>query len=230
MAMAKESANTILAVTAHPDDETFLFGGALAMHARRGDRACLLCLTDGQAGRTGGLVESDALGPTRREELRRACAKLGIPEVITPGLRDGRLDEVGDERGTKLVGEWIAKLDADVLLTFGPEGASGHADHKACWRWTTAAADGRRVYVASFPEWVSREPRGGPPLPVTTVVDCSALGDLKRRAFLEHRTQLDHLELFDRIQEEFRGAEYYHRVHPPWSDGQTRETSILPEA
>ena len=45
---------TLLAVTAHPDDESFLFGGALAAYAAAGHRCGLLCLTDGQQGRTGG--------------------------------------------------------------------------------------------------------------------------------------------------------------------------------
>jgi len=237
---------TILAITAHPDDECFLFGGALAMHARNGGRVCLLCLTDGQAGRTGGLVAVDRLGALRRNELLRACAHLGIPEILTPGLADGALDEIGDEEGARIVREIIEEVGADVLLTFGPDGASGHRDHKACWRWTMAAARGERLYAATFPvlpdgtsgeprvgeplgarDENPDEPRGGKTLPVTTVVDVSALGDAKRRAFLEHRSQQDHLELFDTIMSDFDGEEYYHRVHPPWRDGDAVESVLL---
>lgn len=223
------------------------------MHARNGGRACLLCLTDGQAGRTGGLVAADELGALRRNELLRACARLGIPEIVTPGLADGALDEIGDEEGARIVRETIDEVGADVLLTFGPEGASGHRDHKACWRFTCAAARGERLYAATFPELpdgTSREPRverplgprdgipqeprsgnseprGGEFLPVTTVVDVSALGDAKRRAFLEHRSQRDHLELFDTIMSDFDGKEYYHRVHPAWRDGDAVESVLL---
>ncbi len=225
--LTSELPHTILAITAHPDDESFLFGGALAMHARNGGRACLLCLTDGQVGRTGGLVASDQLGALRRNELLRACAHLGIPEILAPGFADGALDEIGDEEGTRIVRDTIDEVGADVLLTFGPEGASGHKDHKACWRWTCAAARDERVYAATFPEGMSREPRGGKPLPVTTVVDVSALLDAKRRAFLEHRSQQDHLELFDMIMSDFDGKEYYHRVHPPWRDGDAVESVLL---
>lgn len=218
---------TLLAVTAHPDDESFLFGGALALYAAAGHRCGLLCLTDGQQGRTGGLVERDALGEVRRQELHRATEVLGVEHLFTPGLRDGGLDQVGDEEGAALVGSYADRFTADVLLTFGPEGASGHADHRACWRWTTASANGRRVYAATFPERLHGELRGGTPLPVTTVVDVSSLGDRKRRAFLEHATQRDHLELLDRILGDFDGKEYYHRVRPARRGGSTPETSLV---
>jgi len=210
----------VLAVTAHPDDESFVFGGLLAVHARRGGRAGLLCLTDGQAGRMGGLVDDRArLGEVRRGELLRAAAVLGIPHVITPGLRDGALAQTSDAEGAGIVARHAEAFGADVLLTFGPEGASGHADHKACFRWTRAAAGERRVYVASWPEGLPRPDPALASLPATTVADVSELGDLKRRAFLEHRTQRDHLELFDRIMEGLGGKEYYHRLLPPWPVG-----------
>ena len=203
---------TLLAVTAHPDDESFLFGGALAVHADAGGRAGLLCLTDGQVGRTGGLCTREELGRVRREELYRAVAVLGIAHLFTPGLMDGALEGIPDTEGARLVGECAEAFGADVLLTFGPEGASGHPDHKACWRWTRAAAGGRAVYAASWPPDPPLPPRGGEPLPPTAFVDVSSLGDRKRRAFLEHRTQQDHLARFDGFLAHMAGREYYHRV------------------
>lgn len=216
---------TLLAVTAHPDDESFLFGGTLALHAEAGGRCGLLCLTDGQAGRRGELDPAADLGRVRRQELEEAVGVLGIPHLYTPGLSDGKLDDVGDERGAAIIAAVASDLRADVLLTFGPEGASGHADHRACWRWTRAAAGGRRVYAATFPE-DAEAPPGGPPLPVTTVVDISPLGDRKRLAFLRHRSQRDHLALFDRLLAQLGGREYYHRVQPPWRDGDGLEHGI----
>ncbi len=218
---------TLLAVTAHPDDESFLFGGALALHAAAGDRCGLLCLTDGQSGRTGGLVDRGELGAFRREELRRAAGVLGIEHLFTPGLVDGELDGTSDEAGAQLVARCADAFGADVLLTFGPEGASGHADHKACWRWTTASANGRRVYAATFPETMRDEVPGGDPLPVTTVIDLGPHHARKRHAFLEHASQRDHLELFDRILGTFDGKEYYHRVRPAMSGDSAPETSLI---
>ncbi len=80
---------TLLAVTAHPDDEAFLFGGALALHAAAGGSTALLCLTDGQAGRTGGLCNTTDLARVRRAELETAAGHLGIGRLYTPGLMDG---------------------------------------------------------------------------------------------------------------------------------------------
>ncbi len=205
---------TILAVTAHPDDESFIFGGTLAVHARAGGRAGLLCLTDGQVGRTGGLCAQAELGRVRREELRRAAKVLGIPHLFTPGLMDGGLDALTDDGGARIVWDYAARFGADVLLTFGPDGASGHLDHKAAYRWTVAAAGERSVYVMSWPEGVEL-PRKMTPLPPTAYVDVSSLGDLMRRAFLEHKTQQDHLERHTQVLKALKGREYYHRVKPP---------------
>jgi len=216
---------TLLAITAHPDDECFLFGGVLALHARAGGRAGVLCLTDGQAGRTGGLCAQEELGAVRRAELERAMAVLGIEHLFLPGYEDRGLDAVGDDEGARIVAECVRRFGADVLLTFGPDGASGHADHKACWRWTLAAAGEASVYAATFPEGADL-PRDGEPLAVTARVDVSALGDLKRRAFLEHRTQQDHLERFDSVMAAFDGHEYYHRARPPWSEGDPLASSL----
>jgi len=221
-----------LAVTAHPDDESFLFGGTLARYGAAGHEVALLCVTDGQAGRMGDHASREDLGKVRRDELQRACAVLGIPTLYTPGWMDGALVSVADDRGTELVRAHVERFEPDVLLTFGPEGASGHEDHKAVSRWTRAAADGRRLYMASgtTPEGIElpvdrvREK----PLPVTTEIDIREIGDRKRRAFLEHRTQLDHLELFDRLMDALDGKELYHRVHPAWQGDGALESSLLP--
>jgi LmbE family N-acetylglucosaminyl deacetylase len=215
----------MLAVTAHPDDESFLFGGTLAVHARAGGKAGLLCLTDGQVGRTGGLCAQADLGRVRREELRRAATVLGIPHLFTPGLMDGGLDAVGDVEGARIVREHAERFRADVLLSFGPEGASGHLDHKAAYRWTVAAGGARRLYVMSWPSGVEM-PRPTTPLPPTAFVDISSLGDLMHRAFLEHKTQQDHLERHTQILRALGGKEYYHRVKPPSKPGAPLERGL----
>lgn len=217
---------TILAVTAHPDDESFLFGGAMALHARNGGKTALLCLTDGQIGRTGGLCTQEELAAVRRAELEKAAALLEIGELHLERLMDGSLSELSDEDGAAIVAHYVEETGADVLLTFGPEGASGHDDHRACYRWTKAAANGRPVYVGAWPAGIEL-PHGETSMQPTTVVDIAALGDLKRRAFLEHKTQIDHLERFDEIMGKFDSKEYYHRVSPPWPAGAPLETSVV---
>jgi LmbE family N-acetylglucosaminyl deacetylase len=216
---------TLLAVTAHPDDESFILGGALAVHARAGGKAGLLCLTDGQVGRTGDVCPREELGRVRREELVRAARILGIPHLFTPGLMDGGLEALGDEAGARVVREHVERFGADILLTFGPEGASGHADHKACYRWTLAAAGARAVYAATWPPGID-PPNRTKPLPVTTILDVSSLGDAKHRAFLEHRTQQYHLERHTQVMQAFDGKEYYHRLRPPFPEGAPVERAL----
>jgi len=218
----------ILAITAHPDDESFLFGGALAMAAREGRKAGLLCLTDGQAGRDGGICPRERLGEVRREELRRSCELLGIPHLFTPGLMDGTLDRLTDEEGARIVAGFAERFGAEILLSFGPEGASGHADHKACWRFALRAAGERALYVATFPPGLEDAQRGGPGLPITTVVDVKPVEDRKRLAFAAHATQRYHLALHERMMETMKGAEYYHRALPPAPPGAPLETGLEP--
>src|SRR5260370_42583033 len=85
-----------MCVVAHPDDECFAFGGALALAADRGIETYVVCLTDGQAATNRGNAASGAdLGKMRREEFVASCKAVGVPQL---GLHDypaGRL-EVAD--------------------------------------------------------------------------------------------------------------------------------------
>ena len=90
-----ELSRRLLAVLAHPDDETFLAGGTLALLARRGWSVSLLTLTRGEGGRRGPFEGSDlsreAFGNLRRAELKAACALLGRPASPRPRVpRRGR--------------------------------------------------------------------------------------------------------------------------------------------
>jgi LmbE family N-acetylglucosaminyl deacetylase len=87
----------LLLVLAHPDDECFFGGGAMAWYARRGISTALLSFTDGQAGRMGtggrvGMAAPETLGPIRREELERAALGPGFSKLITPGWMDWRVE------------------------------------------------------------------------------------------------------------------------------------------
>ena len=85
---------------------------------------------------------------------------------------------------------------------------------------------GPNIHCGAFPDGFEMDPRAGVPLPATTVVDVQELGDAKRRAFLEHQSQIDHLALFDQLAADFDGTELYHRVHPAWQEGAPRESGL----
>ncbi len=238
----------LLLVLAHPDDECFFGGGALAWYARKGVPTALLSFTDGQAGRMGtggriGTAAPDILGPIRRQELERAARVLGIPMLITPGWMDGGLKDVPDEEGIALVTRWVRELRPEVLISFGPEGgASGHADHRAAWRWTDAAFDRAadseyrdggapyapvKFYWITWPDSVPNL-RGIPGSPASAILDVGEEIDrLKRKAFAEHATQQDHLALFNRFQDALQGCEYFHLAKSRLEVSSELETDLM---
>jgi LmbE family N-acetylglucosaminyl deacetylase len=117
---------SVLAVVAHPDDETFGLGALLAAIAGTGSEVRVLCLTAGEASTLG---EREDLAEIRVAELAAAAHCLGLHEVHLDGFPDGGLTalppEVLDEALEHRRGE------ATVLVTFEPGGVTGHPDHRA---------------------------------------------------------------------------------------------------
>ncbi|HJL18133.1 MAG TPA: PIG-L deacetylase family protein [Sandaracinaceae bacterium LLY-WYZ-13_1] len=141
----------LAAVVAHPDDESYAFGGTIARATARGARAWVIAATRGEGGwdLTGAGRRGEALARARSEELAASCRALGAEPPRFLGLRDGAVAEdeaVGAERLRAV----LAALAPDAVLTLGPDGAYGHADHLATTRMVSAAASGR-VLHACFP-------------------------------------------------------------------------------
>lgn len=154
------SAPRILGVFAHPDDEVFCVGGSLAKYAAAGSEAMVVSATRGEAGqiRDAEVATRRTLGTVREQELRAACAALGVRQVRCLDYLDGNLEEA--ERGELVtaVAEIINEFRPDVVVTFGPDGAYGHPDHIAISDATTEAFDAvleagssRRLYHSHFP-------------------------------------------------------------------------------
>lgn len=132
----------LLAVLAHPDDESLGFGGTLARCAAEGVETYLVTATRGERGRYGKLgktVDPEVVGPAREAELRAAARVLGIREVCVLGFPDGGLDGVDERIAISHIVAQIRRVRPDVVVTFGPEGAYGHPDHIAISQYTTAA-------------------------------------------------------------------------------------------
>ena len=132
---------SLLAVFAHPDDEVFRCGGTLALLARRGVRVQVLTATRGQAGSCGDppLCTPAELPLVRERELRCACAALGIAPPILLDYADGALADTDEAAATAQVVAVIEQVRPAVLLTWPPDGLSGHPDHCAVSRWTSRA-------------------------------------------------------------------------------------------
>jgi LmbE family N-acetylglucosaminyl deacetylase len=151
---------TLMAVFAHPDDESFGIGGTLARYGNDPDvRVVLLCATRGEAGEISdpSLATKERLADVREAELRCAVQALGIDELVFLDYRDSGMagtDENLDPRSLNMadfdevVGKIVYQLRRerpDVVVTFDPTGGYGHPDHIAIHYHTraafTAAAD-----------------------------------------------------------------------------------------
>ncbi|MEZ4423465.1 MAG: PIG-L family deacetylase [Gemmatimonadota bacterium] len=132
----------LLALTAHPDDETLGMGGTLAHYASRGVETHVVCATRGEAGRYRdgtGHPGPEALGGIREAELRAAADVLGVRSVSFLGYADGRLDQADPGEATARIVTHLRRLRPQVVVTFDPFGAYGHPDHIAICRLATSA-------------------------------------------------------------------------------------------
>jgi LmbE family N-acetylglucosaminyl deacetylase len=132
----------LLAVLAHPDDESLGFGGTLAKYAAEGVEIHLVTATRGERGRFGPLGKSgdpEEVGCVRESELRAAAQVLGIREVSVLGYPDGGVDRVDARVAVREIAGHIRRIRPHVAASFGPEGGYGHPDHIAISQFVTAA-------------------------------------------------------------------------------------------
>ncbi len=136
----------LMAVLAHPDDESLGVGGTLAKYASEGVEVSLLTATRGDGGGYRGHRPGEpqhpgpsALGEIRETELRAAAAMLGVRDVSLLDYHDQQLDRADPREAIASVAAHIRRVRPDVVVTFGPDGAYGHPDHIAISQFTTAA-------------------------------------------------------------------------------------------
>jgi LmbE family N-acetylglucosaminyl deacetylase len=137
----KDRRPRLLAVFAHPDDETFCAGGTLAKYVAAGWEAMVVSATRGQAGqiRDSLVATRRTLGQVREREFYAACQQLGIHHARVLDYMDGTLQDVEEHALTGAVVQIIRAFRPDVVITFGPDGAYGHPDHIAIGAATTRA-------------------------------------------------------------------------------------------
>jgi LmbE family N-acetylglucosaminyl deacetylase len=162
---------TLLAVLAHPDDESFGIGGTLALYARRGVSVHLVCATRGEVG----TVPPEAMqgyasvAELREAELRCAAGMLGLAGVHFLGYRDSGMPGSSDnlhpralvaaplDEVAESITHYIRKLRPQVVITFDPIGGYRHPDHIAIHNATIMAFE-----AAGDPEMYP-DPEGLPP-------------------------------------------------------------------
>jgi LmbE family N-acetylglucosaminyl deacetylase len=139
------SLGTTVAVWAHPDDETYLAGGLLAALRDAGQQVVCVTATRGDAGsglHDGGTPEArSALAAVRTSELTGALNLLGVAEHSWLDYRDTECAEVPAEEAVARLSQILAEVRPDTVISFGPDGFTGHSDHRAVARWTQLAVD-----------------------------------------------------------------------------------------
>lgn len=196
---------SLLCLVAHPDDETVLCGGTLALLAGRGVEVHVACLTRGEGGELGEppLVDRTGLGDRREAEMVCAVGKLGGKSLtflgyVDPAIGPGEVLGAPAHDPTLLAGQIVASLkqtQAQVLVTHGSNGEYGHPAHRLMHTLGLVAAaslDEAAPAVYSFAANYAAHPY--PRLantddPADVIVDVSSVLERKVAAALCHATQ-----------------------------------------
>jgi N-acetylglucosamine malate deacetylase 2 len=241
----------ILAFFAHPDDETMLGGGSLALMAQLGARVHFLCATGGEGGEVGEppLCSRQELGNVRRAELTCAASALGgvslenlgyLDPLVGPGDTLFAFDADPAELAQQVV-RHIQKLEIDALITHGSNGEYGHPAHRLVHQSACLAVSSlheRAPLMYSVQAKFAEHPK--PRLqnvddPAHLIVDVQPALERKIAATLCHGTQL---ALFIRrssiaaghtvsIPEIVIRTESLHRVYPPVEKEVNDELALL---
>lgn len=153
---------TVLGIWAHPDDEVYLSGGLMAMARDRGQRVVCVTATLGEHGTDDPQGWPPArLARVRAAELRASLAVLGVTEHHSLDLPDGGCADQPFDTVVDRIVSVVDDVRPDTILTFGPDGFTGHSDHRTVSAWAAAAharsaTDARLLYATTTGEFLDR--------------------------------------------------------------------------
>lgn len=216
----------LLCITAHPDDECYAFGGALALAAKRGVATSVVCLTDGQAATNRGTATSSkALGQMRRDEFTASCKVLGVAHTELLDYHDATLITIPLLKLAGDIVERIRSFRPHVVLAFGHDGGPNtHSDHimvslatQAAFHWAGhpkqmldrgALHTPQRLYLQTTNFFLPD--RHKPlPSPWTLTLDIRDVFDQKIEAFRAHTSQAPLMEKTRELFLKHGQSEYY---------------------
>ncbi|KYP80839.1 PIG-L family deacetylase [Ferroacidibacillus organovorans] len=188
----------VIAVFAHPDDETFICGGILARYAALGADVTLVCATLGEMGRRMGVPpigDRESIGAIRQRELEEAARALNLSRVKLLGYRDKTLEIIPRTELVSRLDAIFEEIEPTVVLTFHPE-RGGHNDHCAIGEAATEAAErwfqknaSLALYYITFANGEKRQETFRAMQLNHEAHDVSAYLQQKLEAFRAHRTQ-----------------------------------------
>ena len=153
---------TVLGIWAHPDDEAYLSAGLMFRARAAGHRVAVATATRGELGTDDPQAWTpDRLAAAREAEMTASLAAVDVHEHHWLRYRDGTLPQVPAGEAVAKITALIAAIQPDTIVTFGPDGMTGHADHRTVSEWATVAweATGRtaRLWYATLTPEFHRE-------------------------------------------------------------------------
>ncbi len=131
---------TVMGVWAHPDDESFMMAGLIAAAVQNAQTVVCITATRGEAG-----VQDETRWPAtkladiRTSEMESALTILGLKNHYWLDYPDGGCGGVNEAEAVKRISDLMRKFQPDTVITFAPDGLTGHPDHAAVSGWTREA-------------------------------------------------------------------------------------------
>lgn len=187
----------LFTIVAHPDDEAF--GPAGYVHQQRQDyETHLIIVTDGAYARR---YRHEPDIDARKEELERSAKLIGYSHIHQLPFRDGELSNNTYHQLAEAIQELVDQYTPEVLITFEPQGLSGHLDHIAVTSVVTYIFEKtgfvkKLMYFAlseevrnHFDDYFVYMPSGYAREKLDLIVDISREWDIKEKAILAHKSQ-----------------------------------------
>jgi LmbE family N-acetylglucosaminyl deacetylase len=226
--MNQPARRCILAVFAHPDDETSTAAGTFTKYAREGVEIHVVTATRGELGELGTddlKIERHDLPAIREAELRAVLALYGANRPILLDYRDQELITADFETLTQDVLRAMASVRPDVVITFGPSGISNHDDHKTIHRAATeafhryrhTAVVAPRLYYVAIPQEVAARfafHLHPSEMTLSVCIDIAEVKPIKLQGLRTYRSQTDAQELAVLFESNQFSHEWFYQAHP----------------
>lgn len=206
-------------IFAHPDDEAFGPSGTIYKLTKEYN-VYILCATKGQAGKDSDISKS-SLGMRRAEELKKSAKILSVKKVYFLGFRDGALSNNLYHKIAYKIQKHLEKLHPEKVMTFGPNGVSGHIDHITMHYVTMYVISKlrfvREIWQTVIPLERSQDrkdyfiyfPPGLPRKNIDRIVNVADVWNLKIAAMKCHKSQKHDYERILKTSEKYPKEEYF---------------------
>jgi LmbE family N-acetylglucosaminyl deacetylase len=205
---------SILLVFAHPDDESSGVSGTVKKYTQQGIPVDLITATRGEKGSRVGVPANMDTGTVREAELRAAAAIMGIRNIYLLGYVDGELYKPNIDEVASKIADIMRRVEPEIVITFGPDGISGHMDHitvgkaatKAFKKLTAEGKGPRKLYyvtiaASALPDADEYGVATRPDDEIAISTDISEYFDSKIKALSAHRSQQDARDLIEMFKE-----------------------------